>query len=112
MERVETTGALLAIQLSTGETLTPHRLLMATGFTTQRPGGRLVDDLVSSHEFPCSSCGYPIVDEALRWHPRVFVAGPLAELELGPASRNISGARRAGDRLVKALNPNAAGLFS
>jgi len=50
---------------------------------------------------PCASCGYPIVDTALRWHPHVHVSGPLAELELGPASRNIAGARMAADRLVE-----------
>ena len=44
----------------------------------------------------------PIVDSALRWHPRIHVSGPLAELELGPASRNIAGARLAGTRLVEA----------
>jgi hypothetical protein len=49
-----------------------------------------------------------IVDPNLRWHPRVFVSGPLAELELGPVSRNIAGARRAGDRIVNAIRSNLA----
>jgi hypothetical protein len=30
------------------------------------------------------------------------VSGALAELALGPVARNLSGARRAGDRLVMA----------
>ena len=60
-----------------------------------------MDQLVESAELPCASCGYPIVDRGLRWHPRIYVSGPLAELELGPAARNIAGARRAGDRLVE-----------
>ena len=60
------------------------------------------DQLVESASLPCASCGYPVVDKALRWHPRVYVSGPLAELELGPSSRNISGARRAAERLVAA----------
>jgi len=63
----------------------------------------MVDELVHSARLPCASCGYPIVDQALRWHPRVHVSGPLAELELGPSARNIAGARRAGDRIVKHL---------
>ena len=62
----------------------------------------MVDALIASASLPCARCGYPIVDSALRWHPRIHVSGPLAELELGPASRNIAGARLAGGRLVKA----------
>lgn len=62
----------------------------------------MIDGLVATASLPCASCGYPIVDSALRWHPWVYVTGRLAELELGPTARNIAGARRAGDRLVDA----------
>ena len=78
-------------------------MILATGFEAQRPGGVLVDDLIEEQGLPCAACGYPQVDGSLRWHPRVFVAGPLAELELGPAARNIAGARRAGERLVASM---------
>ncbi len=91
----------LTLHLSTGEPIRAHRLLLATGFTSSRPGGPLVDQLVASESLSCAQCGYPVVDKALSWHPRIYVSGPLAELELGPTSRNIHGARRAGDRLVK-----------
>ena len=37
------------------------------------------------------SCGYPAPDKYLRWGD-VYVAGALAELELGPSARNIAGA--------------------
>lgn len=76
------------------------RVMLATGFSSQRPGGSLIDNLITSASLPCARCGYPIIDRALRWHPSVYVTGPLAELELGPSARNISGARRAADRLV------------
>jgi hypothetical protein len=92
----------IALQFVNGAVLKVHRVLMATGFTAHRPGGALVDGLVESASLPCASCGYPIVDKGLRWHPRVYVSGPLAELELGPTARNISGARRAAERLVAA----------
>lgn len=75
-------------------------VLLATGFASHRPGGALVDELVEGHALPCGECGYPIVDTHLRWHPRVFVTGPLAELEIGPVARNIVGARRAADRIM------------
>ncbi len=80
-----------------------ERVLLATGFITSRPGGAMIDELIASASLPCARCGYPIVDTALRWHPRIHVSGPLAELELGPSSRNIAGARSAGDRLIDSL---------
>ena len=88
------------LSLTTGAVVEAQRVLLATGFEGHRPGGAMVDQLIESASLPCARCGYPIVDKALRWHPRVYVTGPLAELELGPISRNIAGARRAADRLV------------
>lgn len=79
---------------------TVDAVFLATGFEGARPGGAWVDALRDAHELPCAACGYPIVDRALRWHPRVFVSGPLAELEIGPVSRNIVGARRAAERIL------------
>lgn len=99
----------LTLQLTNGTELEVERVLMATGFEGHRPGGSLIDQLVESASLPCASCGYPIVDRSLRWHPRVYVSGPLAELELGPTSRNISGARRAAERLVAAVRSDTLG---
>ena len=92
----------VSIRLTNGARLETQRILLATGFSSKRPGGALVDRLVESASLPCASCGYPIIDPSLRWHPRVHVTGPLAELELGPSSRNIAGARRAGERILEA----------
>ncbi|MEM7583691.1 MAG: NAD(P)-binding domain-containing protein, partial [Acidobacteriota bacterium] len=102
VEKLDTRSDSLVLALTNHEELAVDRVLLATGFASLRPGGSLVDELVSSASLPCARCGYPIVDSALRWHPRIHVSGPLAELELGPVSRNIAGARRAGDRLVDA----------
>ena len=90
----------LDMRLSTGVTVSADRVFLATGLASTRPGGAMIDDLVASASLPCAACGFPIVDRALRWHPRIHVCGPLAELELGPVSNNIAGARRAGDRLL------------
>ena len=40
----------------------------------------------------------------LCWHSRIFVAGALAELELGLSARNIAGARLAAERILQAVN--------
>ena len=96
-------GDQLELTLSSKTVVSADRVLLATGFDSRRPGGSMVDALVDSASLPCAGCGYPVVDSSLRWHSRVFVSGPLAELELGPVSRNIAGARRAGDRIVEAV---------
>lgn len=84
-----------------GAALDVDRLVLATGFEKARPGGAMIDGLVEAAGLPCAACGYPIVDAHLRWHPRLFVSGPLAELELGPVARNIVGARHAAARIVE-----------
>ena len=86
--------------LSGGEELRADAVALATGFSQERPGGAFVDSVIEELELECASCGYPLVDRRLCWGGRLFVTGPLAELELGPAARNIHGARLAGKRLV------------
>ncbi len=100
-------GSRRVLQRADGGDIIVDRILLATGFERRRPGGAMVDDLVSRANLPVAPCGYPVVDRRLRWHPRVFVSGPLAELELGPSSRNIAGARRAADRII-GLAPGAS----
>ncbi|MCK6544978.1 FAD/NAD(P)-binding protein [Myxococcota bacterium] len=102
IDRVDVGAEGLHVRLGDGRSLDVDRVLLATGFDRRRPGGVMVDALVDAHGLRCAACGYPIVDEALRWHPRLFVTGPLAELELGPVSRNIAGARAAGERIGRA----------
>lgn len=76
-------------------------LVLATGFEPHRPGGALLDDrAIDRLGLPCAACGYPIVAPHLEWAPGLFVTGPLAELSLGPAARNIAGARAAALRML------------
>jgi len=51
---------------------------------------------------PCAPCGFPRVDGRLHWRHGIHVTGPLAELVVGPVSRNIIGARLASERLAAA----------
>ncbi len=112
VESLDGHGAEIQLRLSNKAGLTADRVLLATGFASHRPGGTMIDELIASASLPCASCGYPVVDSALRWHPGVYVSGPLAELELGPVARNIAGARRAGDRLVEAIHSNSTAASS
>ncbi|MEO0649746.1 MAG: FAD/NAD(P)-binding protein [Planctomycetota bacterium] len=91
------------IDLASGGTLQVQRVVLGTGFAPEPPSSGLVATLAEQAGLPTSPCGFPVVDRALRWHPRVHVSGGLAELELGPTARNIAGARRACDRILNEL---------
>ena len=93
----------LRLHLSNDRILETGRVILATGVLPGRPGGQMLDSLIDRASLPCATCGYPTIDASLRWHPRIRVMGPLAELELGPTSRNIAGARRAADRVLESL---------
>lgn len=85
-----------------GPSLAADAIVLATGFETRRPGGAWLSRAIMELGLRCASCGYPIVNADLRWHPNIYVSGPLAELEIGPPARNILGARMVAERLLGA----------
>ncbi len=87
---------------------TVDKVVLATGYAPERPGGAMVDRLVESAGLSVAPCGYPVVDRFLRWSSRLFVTGALAELELGPIARNIAGGRRAADRVAGCMHQEDA----
>ncbi|MEB3221160.1 MAG: FAD/NAD(P)-binding protein [Candidatus Sericytochromatia bacterium] len=95
-------GGRINLAFADGSHVATDRVVLATGFSSERPGGLLVDEAVARHALPLAPCGYPLVDAALRWHPRLHVMGPLAELEVGPIARNIIGAQHAAARIATA----------
>ncbi|MEM8712098.1 MAG: FAD-dependent oxidoreductase, partial [Planctomycetota bacterium] len=101
VKAVDTSGAALGVTLGTGQAFEVDRVVCATGFPGRRPGGAMVEDLIQRHDLAVAPCGFPIVDAALRWHPRLHVTGALADLEIGPVARNIAGARKAADRILR-----------
>ncbi|OES46388.1 FAD-dependent oxidoreductase [Domibacillus iocasae] len=78
-------------------------VILATGFKSSLPSQPWLQKLILNENLQCAHCGYPIVNESLEWCPHLFVMGPLAELEIGPIARNISGARQAAERIVANL---------
>ncbi len=76
-----------------------NTVYLTTGFRPERPGGAWIEEAVKALSLPTASDGYPVVDTCCAWAPGLYVSGPLAELELGPVSRNISGAHRMAARL-------------
>ncbi|MEM6647786.1 MAG: NAD(P)-binding domain-containing protein, partial [Bacteroidota bacterium] len=92
----------VCLTLTDGTVLTADRVLLATGFATERPGGAWMERMVHRLGLRCAQCGFPIVTADLAWRPGLHVTGALAELEVGPVARNIVGARLAADRLLAA----------
>ena len=91
------------LTLENGEAVFCDSILFGTGFNPVIHTN-LIQKLKDNHSLRCSKCGYPIIDPLLRWHPNLSVTGELAELELGPAAKNIIGARHAGQRIRHLFN--------
>ncbi|WP_100404362.1 FAD/NAD(P)-binding protein [Bacillus solitudinis] len=79
-----------------------NQVLLATGFHSSPPGISWLNSTIERENLQCAECGYPIVSEnSLEWGENLYVIGALAELVIGPVSRNISGARRGAEKIVK-----------
>ncbi len=79
-------------------------IVLATGFTENRPGNGFIDQAIKVFDLKTAPCGFPVVKPSLQWHERIFVTGPLSELQIGPSARNIAGARHSGRRITAAFN--------
>ncbi|MGD6801273.1 hypothetical protein [Rossellomorea aquimaris] len=90
----------IRLNLKDGSTVNFGAVLLATGFHPAMPEQEWLKTLIRQQNLQCANCGYPIVKPTLEWCPHLYVSGPLAELEIGPVSRNISGARKAAERIV------------
>jgi len=82
-----------------GATQLADHVVLATGLQAVSPEQTWLADVIRRYRLPVASCGYPILDHTLCWTDGLYASGPLAELELGPASANIAGARAAAERL-------------
>ncbi|MBA2176206.1 FAD/NAD(P)-binding protein [Halobacillus locisalis] len=80
--------------------VTGNSLVLATGAESCLPGKEWLQTAIHQFKLPCAPCGFPVVQSNLEWAEGLFVAGALAELEIGPVSRNIAGARKAAERIA------------
>ncbi|PYZ92889.1 hypothetical protein CR194_14700 [Salipaludibacillus keqinensis] len=83
-------------------------IICCTGFSPSQPGGRWLKAVIQTYSLPCSQCGYPIVDRSLMWEDHLYVSGALAELEIGPTARNISGAQKAAQRITSSYTATSS----
>lgn len=103
VESAELQGEHVVLHLSDGDWRAFDYVVLATGFEQHRPGGKFLDDAIQRYSLPVAPDGYPTPSPSLEWQDGLYVSGPLAELEVGPASRNILGARMAGNRIYDGL---------
>jgi thioredoxin reductase len=81
-----------------------QRIVLATGFIEKRPDGGFMNQTVNEFNLKTATCGFPVTTPSLQWHERIFVTGPLSELQIGPVARNIVGARHSSSRITAAFN--------
>ncbi len=83
------------------------QVILATGFREERPGNGFVAQTIKEFNLKTASCGFPGIGPSLQWHERIFVSGPLSELQVGPSARNIAGARHSGGRITAAFKKDS-----
>ncbi len=79
-------------------------VILATGYKERRPGGGFIDQAITEFNLKTAACGFPVITPSLQWHDRIFVSGPLSELQIGPVARNIAGARHSGRIIENVFN--------
>jgi cation diffusion facilitator CzcD-associated flavoprotein CzcO len=86
-----------------GKEIFAKSIILATGFIPALPGKEWISPLMKREQLKCADCGYPIVTEQLQWADGLYVTGALAELQIGPIARNISGARQAAEQIISSI---------
>ncbi|MGR3765662.1 FAD-dependent oxidoreductase [Rossellomorea sp. NS-SX7] len=93
----------IRLKLNATKDINVQTVLFATGFSPEAMRVEWLENLIKQEKLTCANCGFPVVKGNLEWCDHLFVSGPLAELEIGPAARNISGARKAAQRIADSL---------
>ena len=83
------------------------RIWLSTGTRFDVSAEPLLKEVSEAYPIPTVN-GLPVLDESLRWRGcSLFIMGGLAALQIGPTARNLSGARMASEKMLKAIiKPN------
>ncbi len=82
-----------------------HRIWLATGTTPRLDTESLLSQVVAAQPTEVAD-GLPVLDSACRWPgTEIHLMGGSAALQLGPAARNLAGARMAAERIVRCIRP-------
>ena len=91
------------VKFSDGEQKQFHRIWLSTGTRFDVNSEPLLKEILQAYPIPVIN-GLPVLDDNLRWRGcPLFIMGGLAALQIGPTARNLSGARMASDKMLKAI---------
>lgn len=96
----------LQIETTRGVIVNVFRIILATGYQFNLLRYRFLRELIAQHQIPIV-CGLPQLDNDLQLQPieNLFGSGTIAQLQLGPAAGNITGASLAYERLREKILP-------
>lgn len=98
------------VKCSSGEEHKCDRLWLATGTRLDITDQPLLTEILQSYSVLVVN-GLPVLEERLRLPScELFLLGGLTALQVGPAARNLSGARMASERIVPALTKSSIAL--
>lgn len=94
-----TTARYLQVETTRSMISDVSRIIFATGYRFNLRRYRFLNELIEQHTIPLI-CGLPKLDPNLQFHPieNLFGTGTVAQLQIGPASGNIAGARLSYER--------------
>lgn len=100
----EDTRRQLCVHFSSGATVTVDKIILATGWIPDTA-------LLPNSDVTLLDKKYPLLEETLevRGLENFFVVGALASLVLGPAAKNIDGARLASELILPVLEERLSG---
>ena len=91
------------VKFTDGEQKRFHRIWLSTGTRFDVNSEPLLKEVLQAYPMPVIN-GLPVLDDNLRWRGcSLFIMGGLAALQIGPTARNLSGARMASDKMLKAI---------
>ncbi|MEA5596849.1 FAD/NAD(P)-binding protein [Rivularia sp. UHCC 0363] len=79
------------------------RIWLSTGTYFDVNSEPLLKEIIRAYPIPVVN-GLPVLDDNLRWCGcSLFIMGGLGALQIGPTARNLSGARMASQKMLKAI---------